>query len=130
MARVIWEYFHNSFDSHKCEYNPSIVLWSAYVKEMKIALAEGVALKKSIDMRNWPLLVLDDIFNERDPNGFGLDELNTLLSCRVGKWTVLTANVFLESIAAHEARIASRIIREPGNILVEVDAIDYAMRTF
>lgn len=77
------------------------------------------------DMRCWPVLVLDDIFAERDNFGFSADKLNTLLGCRSRKWTILTSNLGWSAISKAEARIADRMIRDDG-IVVEMNCMSYA----
>lgn len=76
----------------------------------------------------WPLLVVDDIGAERDTTGFAAEKLNTLLGARVGKWTVITSNLYLEQLGGIDPRISDRIIREPGNQYIELTTTSYAVR--
>jgi len=57
------------------------------------------------------------------------DKLNTLAGARVGKWTALTGNLDLAAISKLDDRIASRIVREPGNLFIEMTTQDYGVRT-
>lgn len=73
-------------------------------------------------------MVIDDIGAARDNTGFITGELSTILGRRVGKWTILTANLSLPEIEEKiDRRVASRMIRDK-NIVVDVDVIDYALR--
>lgn len=71
--------------------------------------------------------VVDDIGAE-DATGFSKSKLDDLCNRRLGKWTVFTANLSLDQIHERiDARVASRMIRD-GNIVVDVETADYAMR--
>jgi hypothetical protein len=70
--------------------NPSVGSGSAeiaYIEGLKQEVHDGLGTGCFSDMKFWPLLILDDAAGERDPTGFGIDKLNTLLNMRVGKWT-------------------------------------------
>lgn len=70
-------------------------------------------------------VVLDEIGANRDPSGHVRDCLAQVLCCRVGKWTIVTANSTLENIEKNlDPRVASRMIRD-GNTVVELDLPDY-----
>jgi DNA replication protein DnaC len=75
-----------------------------------------------LDMGSWPLLVIDDIGAERDQTGFASEKLNMLLGMRVGKWTVITSNLLLKALSKVDDRIASRMFRERGNLVIEIQA--------
>jgi DNA replication protein DnaC len=79
------------------------------------------------DLKREKLLILDDIGSEyKSP--FILAKLYELLSERVGKWSVITANLSLEQVGDElETRIASRMIRDE-NIVVDVDVPDFNTR--
>jgi len=78
-------------------------------------------------MRIWPVLFLDDIGADRDTTGFSTEQLNQLLGCREGKWTILTSNKSLENLAEVEPRIADRMIRPP-NLFIDVNTESYSVR--
>lgn len=79
------------------------------------------------DLIRKELLIVDDIGAEYQ-TGFVAAKLYELLSERVGKWTVLTANLSLENIGNKlDPRIASRMIRD-GSIVVDVDVPDFNLR--
>ena len=101
-------------------YDGHIVYWPRFVVQLRERVREGVGCGEFLDMGHWPLLVLDDIGAERDPTGFATEHLNLLLGMRVGKWTVLTSNLALDQLAKIDDRIASRMVRERGNIVVEM----------
>jgi hypothetical protein len=45
-----------------------------------------------------------------------------LLGMRVGKWTVITSNLLLKALSKVDDRIASRMFRERGNLVIEIQA--------
>ena len=116
------------FTSEGLDYIPHFVCWPEFVDAMRERVSQGLPLEKYRDMAKWPLLCLDDIGAERDTTGFASEKLNGLLTQRVGRWTILTSNLNLEQIAQIEPRIASRIVREAGNLFVELDTMDYGLR--
>ncbi len=80
-------------------------------------------------IKSTQLLFIDDIGQSLDKTGFITGKLSTLLSARVGKWTVITANLPLREVAAKiDTRVASRMVRDK-NVVVNVEAMDYALRT-
>ena len=79
------------------------------------------------EMKRWPVLFLDDIGAERDPSGFAAEELNTLLGCRVDKWTLITSNKDAEGLRAIDGRILSRMIRDE-NVCISINCPDFATR--
>jgi DNA replication protein DnaC len=79
------------------------------------------------DLIREELLIVDDIGAEHQ-TGFVAAKLYELLSERIGKWTVLTANLSLENIGNKlDPRIASRMIRD-GSVVVDVDVLDFNLR--
>lgn len=72
------------------------------------------------------LLILDDIGSEYQ-TGFVAAKLYELLSLRVQKWTVITANLSTEQLSEVDARIASRMIRG-YSVVVDVDVPDFNLR--
>ena len=123
LAKLIWTTMRPLLSTSHCDYVTSLVYWPGFVDELRA----GNAYARARDMRKWPLLVIDDIGAERDTTGFATEQLNTLLGCRTGKWTVLTANLTLEQIAASEPRIASRMIRD-GSVAVDLNTTPYSLR--
>jgi DNA replication protein DnaC len=78
------------------------------------------------DLCDEPLLYLDDIGGEYQ-TPFIAAKLYEILSVRVPKWTVLTANLSTEQLGEVDARIASRMIRG-ASVVVDVDVPDYNLR--
>ena len=79
-------------------------------------------------MEETPFLILDDIGADHDPNKIAASKLDRVLRSRLGKWTMLTSNLFLNDINQKlDARIASFIIRD-NNKMVELKTIDFARR--
>ena len=100
------------------------MFWPAFVSDLRA----GASYNRLTDMRTWPLLVLDDIGAERDVHGFAAEQLNMLLGCRTGRWTIITSNLDLGGLAAIDRRIADRIVREPGNLYLVLETKSYALR--
>lgn len=100
------------------------IYWPSFVSDLR----SGIAYERLADMLKWPVLYLDDIGAERDPNGFSAEQLNLVMGRRVGKWTILTSNLSIAQLAAIDPRIGDRIIREPGNHYVEIDTVSYGLR--
>lgn len=71
-------------------------------------------------------LLLDEIGVGNDNKDFGLDLLMQVLEGRRSRPTILTSNLTLNGLAAIDARIASRMVR--NGTVVECDTIDYALR--
>jgi chromosomal replication initiation ATPase DnaA len=122
-AEKLWRVAKAQADWSRCAYLPSKIYWPDFVQ--KLRTGDFYAMRN--DMKRWPVLFLDDVGAERDPNGFAAEELNTLLGCRVGKWTLLTSNLDLDGIRRIDARLSSRLIRG-DNITVGVNTTDYATR--
>lgn len=118
-----WSPYH-VYDGPK--YQERQIYWPALVRDLR----SGNRYEELADMADWPVLFLDDIGAERDTTGFAAEQLNTLLGERVNRWTILTSNLDLEQLAKIDPRIADRIVREPGNEVIEVDTVSYARRKF
>lgn len=89
-------------------------------------------LRGDYSIRDWldetHFLVLDEIGSREKASDFMVDELFKCLEGRLGKWTVITANLSLQQIAERlDPRISSRLIRG-NNVCVEMNTTDYAMR--
>lgn len=75
------------------------------------------------------LVAIDDLGATRDPSAFVADALGKLANLRLGKWTLFTTNLSLPEISERmDERIASRLVRPPGNRLVRITAHDYALQ--
>ena len=122
-AKKMWQYAKQQSDWSQMDYPAFAIYWPAFVQELRA----GKAFEMRTEMRKWPVLFLDDIGADRDTTGFASEELNTLLGCRVGKWTILTSNLNMKGISEIDRRIASRLIRDK-NICVGVEAVDFSSR--
>lgn len=130
LARRIWNWFKRSAlfeaemkDGEIC-YPGSWIAWP----EMAAQLLGNKGYGQLEDLHREKLVVLDEIGADRDPSGHVRDCLSRLLSCRVGKWTILTSNKTLDDIQRDiDTRLSSRIIRD-GNIVLDVELKDYALR--
>lgn len=64
-----------------------------------------------------PLLVVDDMGTVADKSGFVTDAMYTLLSRRIGKWTVITSNLTYSAISEQfDERLADRMIRGKNEV--------------
>lgn len=81
------------------------------------------------DMRHYAFFAIDDIASEYERHReLSASKLYNVLESRLGKWTVITANLPLDAIGEKlDARIASRMIRD-NSIVVDVDVVDYNLR--
>jgi len=123
VASAAWDYMQKRSDWSEQTFIHSRVYWPSLVASMR----GGVGYEHVIEMYKWPVLFLDDICAERDTTGFAGEQLNTLLGCRMGKWTIITSNLLLNQIGETEPRLADRMIRKP-NLLAEVKTTSYALR--
>lgn len=70
-------------------------------------------------------LVIDDMGAERDPSGFITEQWTQLLNRRLGKWTLITTNLYGDHLSeSHDERIADRMTRD-GNMLIESKATSF-----
>jgi DNA replication protein DnaC len=122
-ARRLWDWASRRSDFHRALYVHEAVYWPDFVQRLKGGAAYGLRN----DLKQWPVLFLDDVGAERDNSGFAVDELNTLLGMRVGKWTLITTNLDPSEFKKMDTRIASRLIRGK-NICVAVKTKDYSSR--
>lgn len=96
-------------------------IWAQVVRELR-----GGDYRLTRELIEQDFLVLDDIGAEAGTQ-FVAENLFNILNERLGKWTVLTANLNLEGLAKTDSRIASRLLRE-GNVVVEMNTRDFAFR--
>lgn len=122
-AHKLWRYAMQNSDWSKANYFVQEIFWPDFVQQLRA----GNVFDLRQDMKRWPVLFLDDIGAERDASGFAAEELNTLLGCRMDRWTILTSNKDIDGIKAIDGRIASRLIRGK-NICVGVNTKDFSER--
>lgn len=81
------------------------------------------------DLRDYSFFALDDIASEYDRHReLSASKLYNVLEARLGKWTVITANLSLEQIGTSlDTRIASRMLRDGGTV-IDVDLPDWNVR--
>ena len=127
-AEVMWRKLNDKLPSRNTLYFPRLIYWPQFVEDLRERIRTNAGIGEFLDMARWPLLVIDDAFAERDTTAFSIDKLNTLAGARVGKWTMLTGNLDLAAISKLDDRIASRIVREPGNLFIEMTTEDYGVR--
>ena len=120
----VWDHLSEEFDWHKFDYFHHKIYWPEFIMELR----GGNKYEKLREMMRWPVLFLDDIGAERDSTGFAAEQLNMLLGCRVGRWTIITSNLNLHQLALIDPRIADRIIREPGNQHTELSIPSFGLR--
>lgn len=122
-CRRLWDYAKKQSDWSRHNYLAKAIYWPDFVHQLRA----GDTFEMRNEMKRWPVLFLDDVGAERDPSGFAAEELNTLLGCRVGRWTLLTSNLDMAGMKSIDGRIASRLIRDQ-NICVRVVTKDFASR--
>ena len=99
--------------------------WRAFGEEMLTG-----DYSRTERLRDDWLVALDDIASKRDKSGIASDKLDSTLDARLGRWTVITANLTLAQIAEQlDQRIASRMLRG-GSEVVSVNAADWNLREF
>jgi DNA replication protein DnaC len=81
------------------------------------------------DLREYNFFAIDDLLSEYEKHrSLSASKLYDVLESRLGKWTVLTANVSLSQIGELlDPRIASRMIRN-NSVVVDVDLPDWNLR--
>lgn len=99
--------------------------------------AHWPTIRRQLAAQNWSLvdsliqkhfLVLDEIKESGEKTDVFRDALADIISCRMGKWTILTCNLNLEQIGAQiDPRVSSRMIRD-GNRCVHFNCPDYSTR--
>lgn len=94
-------------------------------------LAQMWRLNKSSDSSQFvdaDLLFIDDIGTTADRSGFITDAMYSLLSRRLGKWTLLTSNLTFAGISEQfDERLADRMIRD-GNVVCKIDCRSFSIR--
>jgi len=117
-----WASKWTSIDNTNLRYTPHKVYWPDFVDKLR----SGTAYELYEDMKRWPILYIDDAWANR-ASEFSEEKLNTLLGCRAGRWTMLTANTTMQTIAQRDARISSRFLRD-GCKLIDIRTTDYNLR--
>lgn len=132
LAKRVWKWFSESpmnkvesrNNGNQIVYPGQFCHWPDFADDLKANIGYG----RLEDLKTEKFVVLDDVGQNRDASGHVTDKLSVLLSCRVNKWTIITANLGLEEIANKlDTRIASRMVRD-GSIVVDVDVADYSLR--
>jgi DNA replication protein DnaC len=122
-GKRLWRWASSKANWSRCDYLPQVIYWPDFMQRLK----SGNHYDLRNEIKRWPVLFLDDVGAERDPSGFAAEELNTLLGCRMDRWTLLTSNLGFESLKRVDGRIASRLIRS-HNICVQVNTRDFSTR--
>lgn len=140
LAKRIWHLFrdhrHTMIDWPRSretqETNPRIIRWRGgfinWGKAVNRMLEGDYAFLE--DLRAYDFFVLDDVVSEyQKMRELSAAKLYDVLESRLGKWTVITANVFLHQVSESlDQRIASRMLRNNSTV-VEVDVQDFNLRT-
>ena len=94
-------------------------------------LAQMWRANKSADSSQFveaDLLLIDDIGTTADRSGFITDAMYSLLSRRLGKWTLITSNLTFAGISEQfDERLADRMIRL-GNAVCKMDCKSFSRR--
>lgn len=121
----LWSVFSKKFAWHAMDFIHKPVYWPKFIASLR----SGSGYAQLEEMQRWPMLFIDDIGAERDTTGFAAEQLNTLLGCRMDRWTLITTNLYLKNLGEIDPRIADRAIRSP-NIFCEVKAKSHSLRQF
>lgn len=131
LAKMIFKYIlrHIAKDYDIGERN-SIYLGNCY-----FTTADKLAEKWRTMMRAYipeiseaDFLVVDDIGTTADKSGFITDAMYSLLSRRLGRWTILTTNLTYKAISEQfDERLADRMIRD-DNRVVKFDCDSFVKR--
>lgn len=101
--------------------------WPETIRKLRMESTRDGACADLDEAIQEGLLLIDDIGASKDSE-FAASELCRLINRRMNRWTLITSNRNLESIAELiDTRISSRMIRD-RNVCVEVNTIDYALR--
>lgn len=80
------------------------------------------------------VVMLDDVGAEFTATGkaldFSLATLYRLQEARAGKWTLLTSNLSMRGIANADERVASRLVRQGGEVVALDQASDWALARY
>lgn len=80
------------------------------------------------------VVMLDDVGAEFTATGkaldFSLATLYRLQEARAGKWTLLTSNLSMRGIANADERVASRLVRDGGEVVALDQARDWALARY
>lgn len=80
------------------------------------------------------VVLLDDVGAEFTATGkaleFSLATLYTLQNLREGKWTVMTSNLSARGLADADERVASRLVRNGGEVVTLDQARDWALARY
>lgn len=99
--------------------------------------AHWPTLRRKLANRDWGmldslvdkhLLIMDEIRESGEKTDVFREALSDLISCRMGRWTILTCNLSLDQIGKQiDTRISSRIVRD-SNVLINFNCQDFSMR--
>lgn len=118
-------FFKTSVCGDDFSYPTDFIYWP----RMAAALQQGEHPEDMHHAIRCKFLVLDDIGANRDSTGYVTGQLGNLLGERTGRWTVITSNLHMDQISERlDTRVASRLIRD-GNRVVDLDCLDYALRS-
>ncbi len=130
LARRIWMWFKKSPHFRSVHIGGNTYYAGSWIHWPNMAsdLLSNQGYESLKELQDERLIVLDEIGADRDPSGHVRDCLARVLSARVGKWTIITSNKTLGDVQRDiDTRISSRMIRD-GNVVVDVNMLDYALR--
>lgn len=131
LAKRVWKWYRQSslFETTVPEKGEPIYPGqSCHWPNLADQLKANTGYETYDELKREKFVVLDDIGQNRDTSGHTTEKLSILLSCRVGKWTMITSNLSLEQIAEKiDPRVASRMLRD-GSAVIDVNVPDYSLR--
>lgn len=138
IARLLYRVYKNKFQDHvnrertersggrhEYRYRCGFLNWGEAVNH-RFMKGEFAFLE---DLREFDFFALDDIASEHEKHReLSASKLYDVLEARLGKWTILTANLSLEQLGRTlDPRIASRMIRG-GSEVIDLEMVDFNLR--
>lgn len=135
LAKRIWQWWERSGKFYKepntganCVHNGQFCLFANFINECRQGDFSRVG-----DLLDDRLVILDDIAAGADARGWITDKLYHIIERRLvstgPQATIITANLSIEKLAEmYDQRIASRLIRQGTDKVIEVDVTDFALR--
>lgn len=138
IARIVYRLYRWKFDgeinwtrsrlhgSHLYRFRCGFMNWGTVVNQ-RMLKGDFRFLE---DLRDYDFFAIDDIVAEHEKHReLSASKLYDVLEARLGKWTVITANLSLDQIGERlDPRISSRMLRG-GSDVVDVEVPDFNLRS-
>jgi hypothetical protein len=127
-AKRVWRWWNRGGSQYECPQTGAMlstpgefVRWDVLVEELR-----GLRFGWFSDLKRVPFLVLDEVGGNL--SDMLAEKLSELLGARVGRWTLITSNLFGKDFAQIDPRISSRLIRDGNVLLTMKETEDYSIR--